>query len=452
MNRSIRVMIAMVLGALLAAALLMGAGRLLANPLASSAVPEIVNYQGYLTNSGGDPISGTITLTFRIWDASSGGNEVWNETHNSVPVSGGYFSVFLGSQGNPLTSSVFSSTSRYLEVTYNGTTFDRQRFASVPYALVANRASEAITSTYATTATYALNAPDNGSGGVEWQYVKVVAKSGGDYTSITEAMNAITPSSSERYLILVMPGVYEEQVTVKEYVHLKGAGKNVTYISSAATSGNINDDAAATMLVPPNAQVSHLTVRNVATTSNAVGIKVLNGNENTVLEHIGIDVTGAGGDRHVGLYVNSGNPKLSHGYIKVSGAVLGVGFNRGIYSLASTMTIHDSRVLASGVPASGLHIGGGGPVIQDSHISGLNSANNGKGITTNGSGDNVYIDRSTIEGDLGAQGNSIFSTDNIDFFVGASQLKGAVLVANPNFITCIYAYDEDYIGLNADCQ
>src|SRR5215212_3311840 len=122
MTRRFRVITAMVLGALLAVALLVGAGRLLASTLAPDAVPELVNYQGYLTDSGGAPVSGTVTLQFRIWDASSGGNQLWSETHTTVTVSGGYFSVLLGSQGTTLTPGVFNGTERYLEVNYGAAT------------------------------------------------------------------------------------------------------------------------------------------------------------------------------------------------------------------------------------------------------------------------------------------------------------------------------------------
>ncbi len=462
MTRKFRVIAGMVLGALMAVALLTGAGRLLASTQASDPVPEIVNYQGYLTDAGGNPISGTVSLEFKIYDASSGGNELWAETHISVPVSGGFFSVFLGGEGNPLTPSVFNGTSRYLQVTYNGTTFARQRFASVPYALVSYRATQAlnanqaVSSTYAMTAAYALNGPSNGSSGgsVEWQYVKVVAKSGGDYTTITEAMNAITPTSSSRYLVLVMPGVYEEQVTLKEYVHLKGAGRNMTVVSSASTSGSFNDNAAATMLVPANTQVSHLTVRNVANTSNAVGLKVTSGNEDTILDDVGVEVTGAGGDHHIGLYLSGSAPKVLHSHVEVSGATLPAingGFNRGINSNGSEAVIHDTTVLANGINASGLALSGGGMKIQDSNISGTNGAD-GKGVTTfGGSGDPVYIDRSSIEGDL--TGNAILSTDDIQFYVGASLLKGSVLTFNANNNSnCAANYDENYDALNATCQ
>jgi hypothetical protein len=73
----------------------------------------LVNYQGYLTDNTGNPVNGSPAMTFTIYDETGGPQ--WSETHPSVPVTGGLFSVLLGSQTS-LLSSVFDGTELYLGV------------------------------------------------------------------------------------------------------------------------------------------------------------------------------------------------------------------------------------------------------------------------------------------------------------------------------------------------
>ncbi len=79
------------------------------------ATPQIINYQGQLTNSGGDPLDTTVSIIFSIYDSPSTGGALWTETQADVLVTGGIFSVLLGSV-TELSSTVFDDVPRYLGV------------------------------------------------------------------------------------------------------------------------------------------------------------------------------------------------------------------------------------------------------------------------------------------------------------------------------------------------
>ena len=100
-------------------------------------IPHLINYQGMLTDSDGNPLNGEYDLTFKICSQSSGGTALWTETHSQVSVEKGLFNVTLGdntSGGVP--SLVFSADERYVGVKV-GTDDElspRTRLTSVGYA------------------------------------------------------------------------------------------------------------------------------------------------------------------------------------------------------------------------------------------------------------------------------------------------------------------------------
>lgn len=117
--------------AIVAAAMLVGAAPVYAQ------VPQTLVHQGRLLDRNGAAVSGTQTLTYRIYDAATGGSPVWSETH-TVTFDEGYFSVQLGSV-TMIPSTVFNGSTRYLGVTVGSDAemAPREVVASVPYALLA---------------------------------------------------------------------------------------------------------------------------------------------------------------------------------------------------------------------------------------------------------------------------------------------------------------------------
>ena len=108
-------------------------------------VPTQISYQGYLVDEAGQPINGSVNLQFNIFAEATGATSLWQETHDNVPVSDGYFAVYLGAT-TPLNAAVFNQPTRYLQVgvdTGDGLlTLPHQQFVAVPYALQAEAAAQ----------------------------------------------------------------------------------------------------------------------------------------------------------------------------------------------------------------------------------------------------------------------------------------------------------------------
>ena len=73
-----------------------------------SAVPEVINYQGSLSDNGGNPVNATLNITFTLYDDPVAGSTLWQETQ-PVTVTNGQFNVQLGADipGNPLSPTIF---------------------------------------------------------------------------------------------------------------------------------------------------------------------------------------------------------------------------------------------------------------------------------------------------------------------------------------------------------
>lgn len=118
----------------------------------ANTVPQLINYQGRLTDQNGDPLpTGEYALSFSIYNAGLGGALVWGpqvfdgqvgEGNGAlVPVVQGYFNVMLGPRdiSNRTIGNAFDSDLRYLEITIGDgpPIAPRQQILSAPYALQA---------------------------------------------------------------------------------------------------------------------------------------------------------------------------------------------------------------------------------------------------------------------------------------------------------------------------
>ncbi|WP_158247324.1 MopE-related protein [Geothermobacter hydrogeniphilus] len=110
------------------------------------AAPNLVNYQGVLTDSSGAPVTNAgQAMTFRLYDAPTAGKLLWEETR-AVAVQNGSYSLLLGSV-TPFPADLFQSDGLWLEIIVGGEVLgSRQQLASVPYALQAGRLAPGVMS------------------------------------------------------------------------------------------------------------------------------------------------------------------------------------------------------------------------------------------------------------------------------------------------------------------
>jgi hypothetical protein len=128
-------------------------------PRAAIAVTQVA-FQGYLTDAGGAPITGTVSLVATLYDAASGGAALWTETHPAVSVSGGVFRVALGSVA-PLEVADFTGSPLYLGIAVNGETeLPRTQLLASPFAIRAAEADHALTADVATDGVWSVTGGD----------------------------------------------------------------------------------------------------------------------------------------------------------------------------------------------------------------------------------------------------------------------------------------------------
>ena len=101
----------------------------------------MINYQGKVTDSDGQPLDGTYSIQFCIYDQETGGTALWSETQ-SVEVQNGIFNILLGSVDD-FPSNLFNGAERWLQLEIEGEVLSsRQQIVSVVYALRADKANE----------------------------------------------------------------------------------------------------------------------------------------------------------------------------------------------------------------------------------------------------------------------------------------------------------------------
>jgi hypothetical protein len=257
-------------------------------------------------------------------------------------------------------------------------------------------------------------------------FVVIVAQSNADFTSVVAALDSINNASADnRYLVWVGPGTYIETglVQVRGYVHLQGAGPNVTVIQSARSSGSPTA-AAATAQLDDRGRISDVTLRNTGSGTYGIGVYSSGATRDSVIVDSAIEAVGAGGLAHYAAFLNDAEPMFSRVDLTASGAV---GFGTGVNASLSVINV------AGGFPQ---------PLIEHSRLNGGNgtlatcSGNTGTGYAIQAVNASPVVRDSLLCGDrrgifLGTAG----SAQVIGAQVAVSSTGGSFLFETSNVAT-----------------
>ena len=216
--------------------------------IAWAATPDRLGYQGNLADSGGNPITANLSITFRLYDVASGGSALWTETQGAVAVDGGNFSVELGSV-TPLPKAIFGRQLHLgIQIAGDSEMAPRPALTAAPFAW---RAGQTLANTMPVSADG--SAVENGNALL---------------TAASAAAAAATASAPAT--IEVDAGTFDVGTSVlvaASHVTLVGRGQGATIITGSQSNG-------AVLRLDSYAEARELTVRNTAVsagTAAAIG-------------------------------------------------------------------------------------------------------------------------------------------------------------------------------------
>ena len=446
------------------------AGR--AAALAASPLGSAFTYQGQLKRDG-NPVDGVACdFQFTLWDAESGGMQKGSDAKPGVEVNDGLFTVSLD-----FGSAAFNGDERWLEISVQcpddavPEDLGRQELTAAPYALH-SLSTGALQGQPVSSAAPAAGQVLEWDGGAwapadsGYDNVIVVAKSGGDFTSIQAALDSIIdPGPANRYLVWVGPGTYSEQVAMRPYVDIEGSGQGITIITSAGSGSAYTG----TLLGANDAELRFLTVENYG--GNTEARAIYNNSVSPRMTHVEViayggtnnwgivndfssspmmvDVTAVaqGGNCATGagnfngssptminvIATGSGSSENNRGVVNadyygyptwptmtnVVATASGAGTCHGVYNLRASMTMRNSTVVATG-----------------------GTTNHGIYSDTAGATQcTVLVHNSQI---TGSDSTVVNDSGNFNTYIGASLLDGGGVSIPSGSVTCAGVYDEAY--------
>jgi hypothetical protein len=323
-----------------------------------ASVGTAFTYQGQLKQDG-QTVTDTCDMAFRLYDHATAGSQVGSAITTSVSISDGLFTARLDFGG-----AVFGGDGRWLGIRLQCSDdsaysdLGRHELTAVPYALhalsvawsgvidvPADIADGDDDTTYTAGEGLALNGAEFSAVGSAYDNVIIVAKSGGDYTSVQAAINSISDAAADSaYLVWIAPGVYDETVMMKPYVHLQGAGQEATIITSAV-GNSIPQLTQATLVLTRYVSLRDLTISNSGADTYNVALLATDGVTQTLVTNVTARTQGTGVGNHAIRVMGSGTSvtlrdvtAIAHARPQVSGSGYAISTYDGAILIAENVT------------------------------------------------------------------------------------------------------------------
>lgn len=255
---------------------------------ATNGINRVINFQGKIVNKSDSTniTNGTYSFTFKIYDAATSGNLLWQETQSSVTVTNGIFQVSLGSitpfNGGGYNVN-FNQNNLYLDITFNSETFgSRIQLSAVPYAVN----SEQLDGVIATQSATGFNL----SGGMSSTSVASFTTSGSTLTFQPGVAEALTIQSSGANALTLDTGsgatlnIANTNATTVQF----GGSQNPTYTFSGTgsftTSSGLNTLGGNVQVNGSTISLANASSSTIQTTGTNTGLSLLsNGSGNITL-------------------------------------------------------------------------------------------------------------------------------------------------------------------------
>jgi hypothetical protein len=315
---------------------------------ANAVVPPVIKFSGVLTDTSNKPLTGTVGVTFSLYQEALGGAPLWVETQNVTPDKTGHYSVMLGSASTRgLSGGAFASgEARWLGVQAQGQAEQpRTMLMSVPYALKALDA-ETI-------------------GGKPLSALQLAPPAGGAQSaqSNSPTVNTITCSTSSACKTGHVPLFASNggAAKVKDSI-IQESGSTISIAGSESLTGPISALATSTTsaAVAGNDNTSQGSVGVSGVSTNGTGV-VATGVTGLLGTGAGEDGVGVSASGNLGVYAN-GNAAGVYGVSANSTGVIGTSTNYiGVYGSGATGV---NGVSTTGTGVTGASSSGPGVVAQ----------------------------------------------------------------------------------------